>query len=167
LKDLDVKGLKGIGKGLIEFIGVCWLIVFFGELFRAYTLAFVLLWLSIPVVVTIAHYAGVSKKISKKNALYLRNATMAVVVSLSIMFFFGIDNIHDQVGATIVGYSSSYVEDTDENGRPIAIQQYTTSTSSGKHIIWAVDGFIMFFAIVLPILDWKQSNAIFESIHDN
>ena len=158
--------MKGIGKGLLKFIGVCWLLIFFGELFRAYTLVFIFLWFLIPILVTIAHYFGISKKISKKNALYLRNVTMAVVVFLSFMFFFGANNIHDQVGTTIAGYSSSYVQDTDEYGRRDAYHVYTTITSSGKHLIWAVDSFIVFFAIVLPIVDWKQSNAIYESISD-
>ena len=61
MNEKDIKELKGIGRGILEFIGILCVCAFTGDLFRAYTLFFIIPWVLLPIMVTIARYTGVSK----------------------------------------------------------------------------------------------------------
>lgn len=155
-------------KTILAVIGFMCCLVITGELFRAYTILFLIPWILIPFIMLVTRHSGINKKLHRKSALNLRNSTMAIVVAISVLYVIHLDYINNSIGYRYIsGYSSHYEQDTDDSGRPMAVQEYTTTNPSDKYKLWALDGVIISLGILLPLLNWKQCNAIYESISND
>jgi hypothetical protein len=157
-----------IFRGILEFVGVIVLLIVSGELFRNYMLIFLIIWVLIPLIVTLLNLLKVHNKLSLIGAKNLRNITTGIVLAISIMLLINYGSFNDLIGYHFIsGYHSTYVSDTtdtEDGARPTYAQVVTTKNPRDRDIlIYGVDSIILLLCIGLPLLNWRKGNRIYKT----
>ncbi len=153
---------------ILLLIGLYILAGYVGELYRAYSIVFYILWLAIPIGIAIFQNSQKSHHISKITSKWIRTIAFALTIGIGFCIFAHYDAIRDDVGyKNIKGYHSEYYPDVDVYGRPTHGVNIYTSHWFGKIILWVLEWGFVILCVAIPIITWKQCTKIYERLPDN
>jgi hypothetical protein len=140
-------------------------IVVAGEVFRAHMKFFVFLWALAPIVAVWLASKRVRSKLTLSGLKAARNVLMATVVSISFVSFANYESIRDTVGHRFVpGYYVTYVEETDDDGRPFRASVPHTDHWYTRGALWLSEIGLLGAWITFPIITWRTgSRAVNEA----
>jgi hypothetical protein len=130
-----------------------------GEVFRAHMGFFIFVWVLCPIVAVWLVSNRVRGTFTPSGLKAARNILMAIVVSISILSFTHYEKIRDAVGRRFVsGYYVTYVEDTDEEGRPFRASVPHTDHWYTRVALGLAEVCILGAWVTLPVITWRTAN---------
>lgn len=139
-----------------------------GEVFRAHTGFFIFLWVLCPIVAFWLVSNRVRGTFTLSGLKAVRNILMTIVVSISILSFAHYERIRDTLGRRFVsGYYITYVEDTDDEGRPFRTSVPHTDHWYTRLSLGLAEICILGAWVTLPVITWRMANrAVSEASTD-
>lgn len=139
-------------------IGV-WAWMVFGQLFRAHMIAFLFLWLFLPVVALWLNTQAVLSQLSVSSLTVVRGLLFGIVAATSFCFLIEYDHIRDSLGQQfIAGYEAHYYEDANEYGRPFMAVDISTGHWYSRFGLWLFEWAFLSAGFVLPFLTWRAAS---------
>ncbi len=140
-----------------------------GKIFRIFMVPFFVFWIIIPLGLMFFsnenYLLKYEHRVSKKLLDKVRTVLMALVVSISFMFFAHLDFIINKIGSKYVeGYSVYYSEDVDDYGRSQSVPNYSAGNWTGKLIIQVIGGAILVLCIGIPVVAWKRQKVVYNKL---
>ncbi len=165
---LKIKKIPDIIVGILLLFGFFILVGFVGELYRANSLIFYILWLTIPIGITIFQNSKKSHHISKRTSKWIRTIAIVLTVGISFCIFAHYNHIENNIGyQNIKGYHSEYYPDVDDYGRPIVGVNIYTNHWLGRFVLWVFAWGFFTLCFAIPIITWKQCTKIYERIPED
>ena len=124
-----------------------------------------ILWLGIPIVITIIIYSDESQTISKNTSKWIRIVAIGLTIVISLLLFASFDIIKDSFGEKVIrGYQSEYILDYDEFSRPVRYANTQSNHWFGSFILWLFEWGFMILCLAIPIITWKQCTKLHDRL---
>lgn len=144
--------------GGVVLIGFFLCVALFGDVFRAHTGLFAILWIAIPVFACLLHRRDTLSSFTLAGLRRVQVILMTTVVAISFAMFASHDHVRNNFGKRFIQGYDYWRGGTgeDDYGRPYYLgDEWTAKTRSGRFVVSIFGWFMLCGVFVLPAITLK------------